>query len=180
MVETSLFPRPHFASFLQSDDCVDPLGYYHYQRLQRLQKVARLQERRSKSHEPGYKKTAARAHVATSPQPLVHLPPSQRTSVGSRQIFAKPGCPGRDAATVGDPPGETAPATTSVLAATGRRAEDEKRVSVSLDAAGGRRDEGDAVEPKRSQTERVCGPPPAVRRFSRPAKSATVQGSHYS
>lgn len=80
MVETSFFPRPHFASFLQADDNVDPLSYYEYQRLQRMQKVARLQDRRSKSHEPGYKK------------PLTQVQPSTAHSqtTASRQIFAKP------------------------------------------------------------------------------------------
>lgn len=73
MVETSLFPRPHFSSFLQSDDAIDPLCYHNYQRLQRLQKVARLQERRARSYEPGYKKTD------------LSQPAMQGTS--SRQIF---------------------------------------------------------------------------------------------
>lgn len=84
MVETSLFPRPNFTSFLQSDDKVDPLSYYQYQRLQRLQKVARLQERRSKSYEPGYKKP-----LLLVPSPSVRAE-QHATSATSRQIFTKP------------------------------------------------------------------------------------------
>lgn len=90
MVETSFFPRPNFTSFLQSDDNVDPLSYYQYQRLQRLQKVARLQERRSKSYEPGYKK------------PLVLVQPSTvhtetHVTRTTRQIFTKPNLHSSDA-----------------------------------------------------------------------------------
>lgn len=83
MVETSLFPRPNFTSFLQSDDNVDPLSYYQYQRLQRLQKVARLQERRSKSYEPGYKKPLVLVQPST-----VHAKPHVTST--TRQIFTKP------------------------------------------------------------------------------------------
>ena len=78
MVETALFPRPHFGSYFHSDDRTDSLSYYEYQRLQRLQKVARLQERRAKSYEPGYKKPLDSIHAS-------------RAHVASRQIFAKPG-----------------------------------------------------------------------------------------
>jgi hypothetical protein len=176
MVETSLFPRPHFATFLRSDDDVDPLSYYHYQRLQRMQKVARLQERRSKSHEPGYKNTTALAHVQTSPA-------LRSSDDKSRQIFVKPSL-WRDTAPAGiSPQGESStqaqkelePAPPLVASKTGKFAED-KRVSVSVSAkpergygAGGRREEGE-TELKRFQTERTSQP--AVRRFSRPAKSA--------
>ena len=86
MVETSLFPRPHFSSFLRADDHVDPLSYYEYQRMQRMQKVARLQERRAKSHEPGYKKPPAFSSVAQ--------PGGARDYASwSRQIFSKPESP---------------------------------------------------------------------------------------
>ena len=77
MVETVFFPRPHFGSYFQSDDRTDSLSYYEYQRLQRLQKVARLQERRTKSYEPGYKKT------------LVAIQPPAHAQVATRQIFTK-------------------------------------------------------------------------------------------
>ena len=172
MVETSLFPRPNFATFLRSDDDVDPLSYYHYQRLQRMQKVARLQERRSKSHEPGYKKTTALAHVQTSPA----LRPSDDKS---RQIFVKPSLR-RDTAEITQARKQLEPAPQPVPSQAEKFAE-EKRVSVSVVAAakpergygaGGRREEGE-TELKRFQTERTSQP--AVRRFSRPAKSA--QGS---
>ena len=182
MVETSLFPRPQFATFLRSDDGVDPLSYYHYQRLQRMQKVARLQERRSKSHEPGYRKTAL-ATVQTSQlrAPQQHFGGDVENS---RQIFAKP--PGlRQDAAIGSPAGDSAGRQDfrSALTATSKTRifAGEKRVSVSLDAAkpgvgegaGGRK--GDTA-PKHSQTERLSQP--AVRRFSKPAKSATTQGNH--
>jgi hypothetical protein len=165
MVETSLFPRPHFATFLRSDDDVDPLSYYHYQRLQRMQKVARLQERRSKSHEPGYKNTTALAHVQTSPA-------LRSSDDKSRQIFVKSNFQGESSTQAQK---ELEPAPPLVASKTGKFAED-KRVSVSVSAkpergygAGGRREEGE-TELKRFQTERTSQP--AVRRFSRPAKSA--------
>ena len=183
MVETALFPRPAFATFLRSDDGVDPLSYYNYQRLQRLQKVARLQERRSKSYEPGYKKTTA---VQTSPPQQAG---SDRNK--SRQIFVKPSLK-HDAQ--GVPPGGGSAemqvrkelGSAVVASKTGRfPAEGPKRlVSVSLVAGakpergdagvgGGRKEEGE-TELRQFQTE---SQPPAVRRFSRPAKSATVQGT---
>lgn len=183
MVETSLFPRPQFATFLRSDDGVDPLSYYHYQRLQRMQKVARLQERRSKSHEPGYKKTAL-ASIQTSQLRAPQLHSGGSDVEKSRQIFAKPPGLRQDAAT-GSPAGDSSgrQELRSALAATSKTGifAGEKRVSVSLDAAkpglvegaGGRKGE---TAPKHSQTERLSQP--AVRRFSKPAKSATTQGSH--
>ena len=76
MVETSLRPRPAFASFLHSDTSSggDGLSYYQYQRLLRSQKVALLQEKQRKSYIPGYKKPLQQDPKLVAP-------------VASRQIF---------------------------------------------------------------------------------------------
>ena len=190
MVETSLFPRPHFTSFLQSDDSVDPLSYYEYQRLQRLQKVARLQERRSKSHEPGYKK------------PLVHVqhsPLHAASHVTSRQIFTKPPLlrPSATSETVPVPPPKKVETTlqsqSSLFSDAKKHAQrEEGRLTVPLPTAyrrpqkaveereaggGGRENSGGGREMvKHAQTERLPGTDGNLKKFSRPVKSATVQG----
>lgn len=58
MVETSLHPRPCFYTLLRSDNPGggDSLTYYDYQRALRSKKVELLQQKRSKSYEPGYGK----------------------------------------------------------------------------------------------------------------------------
>ena len=153
MVETSLFPRPHFTSFLQSNDSVDPLSYYEYQRLQRQQKAARLQERRSKSYEPGYKKP-------TQTQP-------------SRLIFTKPGLRyGGNTVTREFSQSQSAESIPDA------KQPDEKPVSAITmgpvrPGEGGGGDKGkEETSYKQSQSQHL------PREFSRPVKSATVQGSH--
>ena len=166
MVETALFPRPHFASFLQSDDSVDPLSYYEYQRLQRMQKVARLQERRSKSYEPGYKKQ------------LVQLQPStaHAQTTATRQIFTKPLLKQQDSIKFAVKHTkipqlekiETALPTQAVP-----EARKEEGFSIPLLPKDGRSKEC-AIQLKNAQSEhlqRVNG-----RKFNRPVKSATVSG----
>lgn len=57
MADASLHPRPVFGTFLQSDNSLnDGLTYYDYQKLVRSKKVVLLQEKRSRTYEPGYKK----------------------------------------------------------------------------------------------------------------------------
>lgn len=58
MVETAIHPRPSFYTFLQTDSyrSGDALTYYDYQRAIRSKKVEILQQKKSSSYEPGYKK----------------------------------------------------------------------------------------------------------------------------
>lgn len=58
MAETSLHPRPEFSTFLQSDANRggDGLSYHDYRRALRYNKVAMLQQKKARSHIPGYKK----------------------------------------------------------------------------------------------------------------------------
>ena len=78
MVETSLRGRPSFSTFLQSETSAggDSLTYYDYQRFLRSQKVALLQERRTNTHIPGYKKIAlpkSRKVFQTKNKPPIHI-----------------------------------------------------------------------------------------------------------
>ena len=177
MVETSLFPRPQFAAFLQSDDAVDPLSYYHYQRLQRLQKTARLQERRSRSHEPGYKKKSPSLCES------LQVEPPQRAwenSEKSRQIFAKPALKvdtgSTESATGGVRKSSESKvhssvakggAVSSVASWTGGG---EGEIEVEIERGRDR----ERSEGKQGQSDWVSKP--AVRRFNRPVKSASIQG----
>ena len=176
MVETSLFPRPYFTSFLQSDDNVDPLSYYEYQRLQRQQKVARLQERRSKSYEPGYKK------------PLVPVQQSPASHVASRQIFIKPNL--RPSVNTSEMPSmpplkkkvESTSSQASLLLDAKKPAQKEEgRLTVPLTTTSRRpQKEKEVVEGgremvKHAQTERLLRTD--GKKFSRPVKSATVEGT---
>lgn len=155
MVETALFPRPHFSSYFHSDDRTDSLSYYEYQRLQRLQKVARLQERRAKSYEPGYKKP-----LDPAPAPHVH--------VASRQIFVKPGP--REPQTVAIPPLKKvsiAVNSSSPPVAVG------KKEKISVPPIIPKRDEGPKVQTQSGRLSR------AVER-ERLVKSATVRAAQSS
>ena len=74
MVDASLRPRPGFSTFLQSDNSVnDGLTYYEYQRLVRSKKVALLQEKRERSHEPGYKKIGTVSDVGSVSRKILQL-----------------------------------------------------------------------------------------------------------
>ena len=61
MAESTLHPRPEFATFLQSDanGMRDSLSYYERQRVLRYQKVAILQQKRENAYIPGYRKRPA-------------------------------------------------------------------------------------------------------------------------
>lgn len=188
MVETTLFPRPYFTSFLQSNDNVDSLSYYEYQRLQRLQKVARLQERRSKSYEPGYKKPLVQV------QPCAVRVEPHVTSGVSRQIFTKPvlkhstiNSPEQSKDVIIPPLKKSAsiaakPSQTTSFSET--KKQQEERFSV-LPIPASRKQEveeeacvaeerKERVELKHTQTERL--PRTVGSKFSRPVKSATIQG----
>ena len=183
MVETSLFPRPQFAAFLQSDDAVDPLSYYHYQRLQRLQKTARLQERRSRSHEPGYKKKSPSLCES------LQVEPPQRAwenSEKSRKIFAKPSVKvdtGSTESATGETSGVRKSSESKVHSSV---ASEVKGAQVSSRTGGGegeieveieRGRDRERSEGKQGQSDWVSKP--AVRRFNRPVKSASIQGKVY-
>ena len=181
MVETSLFPRPYFTSFLQSDDSVDPLSYHEYQRLQRLQKVARLQERRANSYEPGYKKPLVQIQPSAVHAAAVHV------SVPSRQIFTKPIL---KTSTVEQPrhvtipplkkePAPTKPSALSQLSTSETRKWEERFSMPPLLPAGPRKDgkaEGRGREGEGVGLKPVEKLPRLDRRFSRPVKSATTRG----
>lgn len=178
MVETALFPRPNFATFLQSDDSTDPLSYYEYQRLQRMQKVARLQERRSKTYEPGYKKPLAPVQPSTP-----HVTNSFTCS--SRQIFTRASL--KQDHTVSEHAKipkllqiKNEPATAESKR---QSIEGEKVVAIPSIIKEPRRHGGEMegkkiggeIEQKPGKSEKL--PRAVERRFSRPVKSATVKGS---
>ena len=196
MVETSLFPRPHFATFLQSDDGGDPLSYYQYQRLQRLQKVARLQERRSRSYEPGYKKASAHQQSPATGQhdPAQNFAERASESKGrSRQIFKKPNA---EFVRTGGPAPEDQNDQVPQLARKSWLSEKEREAGKTVNKVLGWTEDrscvaapsasgvsklpapsGDRKSEEREASEsREVRPPPAVRRFSRTVKSAHLPG----
>ena len=189
MVETAFFPRPHFGSYFHSDDRTDSLSYYEYQRLQRLQKVVRLQERRAKSYEPGYKKT------------LVAIQPPAHVQVASRQIFAKlkadapapPAIPPLKRVSIAananaTSPSPLSPATAAGVAANKKSSSEEFSVPPLVRRRSGRdgdtraagsSDDAGAVkrEEKSAQTERRSR---SGGERERQVKSATARDSHRS
>lgn len=97
MVDASLRPRPGFGTFLQSDNSVnDGLTYYDYQRLVRSKKVALLQEKRERSHEPGYKRIGTISDVGPVSRKIFPIksryPPKFEVS-GNEPLQVSPGIP---------------------------------------------------------------------------------------
>jgi len=68
MAESTLHPRPNFATFLKSDanGPQDSLSYYEKQRVLRFQKVAVLQQKHENAYVPGYKKRPATVPATTT------------------------------------------------------------------------------------------------------------------
>ena len=171
MVETALFPRPNFASFLRSDDSADPLSYYEYQRLQRMQKVARLQERRSKSYEPGYKKPLGQLQLPVARGQET----ASYSTTSSRQIFVKPSLRRDRVASEHTKMPQLKPAAspTAAMAYSSDKVVPMPFITKREPQCLGREAE---KEPGRSGREGELKQAVA-RRLSRPVKSATVQGT---
>ncbi len=68
MAESSLHPRPEFASFLQSDanGFQDSITHYEKQRALRFQKATILQQKRENAYIPGYRRRPATVPAATT------------------------------------------------------------------------------------------------------------------
>ena len=68
MAESTLHPRPNFATFLKSDanGPQDSISYYEEQRALRFQKVAVLQQKRENAYAPGYKRRPASVPATTT------------------------------------------------------------------------------------------------------------------